>query len=456
MKLKAQMRTGLGGNVVDDFFEAPEEMGLFTLSSIKGKEQLDDINNDEEPDIKIDSEEDNDEQEDSSSGSDPDELKRDYANEQYLDLLYEQYLIESSKYRHGISKRNQENKNKQKMEEIPEDLEDFSKYARQQDLSDEEIIIPEGSNPNDLLVSPIELKQTKVDRWFDTDFEDLGEDEDDVEEIKKIDQTIKRLQKKRKAEVDLGGHVEKKQRTFVGPEPRPKNWIEPSDEIDDNNSENDEEQSDEIDKYLDEEENDIQNGEVEEVPMEDIDSEEQAELLAMGELLLKPNGKQYLIDKSINKRSYDDNGLVVPRWFKEDEDKNNKPLIPVTKDMVMEYKRQLKSINSRSSKKVIEAKARKKKHLMDRLKKAREKAKSIATNSELGERDKIKQIQKLFKGNLTSKSKPNKVYVVSRNFTGNALPRGNLRIRLVDPRLKKDKRGKEASAKRQKKKKKRK
>jgi len=114
MKLKAQMRTGLGGNVVDDFFEAPEEMGLFTLSSIKGKEQLDDINNDEEPDIKIDSEEDNDEQEDSSSGSDPDELKRDYANEQYLDLLYEQYLIESSKYRHGISKRNQENKNKQK------------------------------------------------------------------------------------------------------------------------------------------------------------------------------------------------------------------------------------------------------------------------------------------------------------------------------------------------------
>jgi len=93
---------------------------------------------------------------------------------------------------------------------------------------------------------------------------------------------------------------------------------------------------------------------------------------------------------------------------------------------------------------------------MDRLKKAREKAKSIATNSELGERDKIKQIQKLFKGNLTSKSKPNKVYVVSRNFTGNALPRGNLRIRLVDPRLKKDKRGKEASAKRQKKKKKRK
>jgi len=190
--------------------------------------------------------------------------------------------------------------------------------------------------------------------------------------------------------------------------------------------------------------------------MEDIDSEEQAELLAMGELLLKPNGKQYLIDKSINKRSYDDNGLVVPRWFKEDEDKNNKPLIPVTKDMVMEYKRQLKSINSRSSKKVIEAKARKKKHLMDRLKKAREKAKSIATNSELGERDKIKQIQKLFKGNLTSKSKPNKVYVVSRNFTGNALPRGNLRIRLVDPRLKKDKRGKEASAKRQKKKKKRK
>jgi len=90
---------------------------------------------------------------------------------------------------------------------------------------------------------------------------------------------------------------------------------------------------------------------------------------------------------------------------------------------------------------------------MDKLKKAREKAKNIASNSEIGERDKIKQIQKIFKGSLSNKSKPNKVYVVSRNFTGGALPNGNLRMRLVDPRLKKDKRSKKANEKRTKKRK---
>jgi len=172
---------------------------------------------------------------------------------------------------------------------------------------------------------------------------------------KKIDQTIKRVQK-RKAEIDLDGHVDKKQRTLIGPQPKPNGWVERNNEDDviDKIDNNFEEYSEEYNE----------NNEMEEVPMEepmdDIDSEEQAELLAMGELLLKPSGKQYLLDKSINKHSYDDNKVDLPRWFVEDEDKHNKPNIPVTKDMIMEYKRQLKSINARSSKKVIEAKARKK------------------------------------------------------------------------------------------------
>jgi len=45
------MRTGLGGNVVDDEFEAPTDAGLFTLSNIKSKEQLDNIINSETADI---------------------------------------------------------------------------------------------------------------------------------------------------------------------------------------------------------------------------------------------------------------------------------------------------------------------------------------------------------------------------------------------------------------------
>jgi len=282
--------------------------------------------------------------------------------------------------------------------------------------------------------------------------------------LKKLKKSIKRsnMHKKRKAEEDLDGHVVKKQRTVMGPLPKPDNWVEPDDgENDVNNSEEngDEENGEEngVDHYNDDEE-DLNNDDYnnfdnyDEVPMEEYDSDEQAELLAMGEISLKPNGKQFLIEKSISKHAHPDDPKILPRWFKDDEDKHNKPNIPITKDQVLEWKRQLKSINARNPKKVIEAKARKKKHLQDQLQKAREKAKTIAVNSELGDREKIKQIQKLYKGGLSARARPNKVYVVARNFTGKSLPKGNLRIKLVDPRLKKDKRGKAAAENRKNKK----
>jgi len=79
---------------------------------------------------------------------------------------------------------------------------------------------------------------------------------------------------------------------------------------------------------------------------------------------------------------------------------------------------------------------------LSKLEKARAKAKIIAA-SESSEREKIRQIQKLYKGQL-KRAKTNKVYVVGRKFTSKSIPTGkNVRIKLVDPRLKKDKRGKD-------------
>jgi len=175
----------------------------------------------------------------------------------------------------------------------------------------------------------------------------------------------------------------------------------------------------------------------------------------MGEMALNPQGRSNLVDKSINKYAFDDDGIDVPRWFLDDEKEHHKPHIPVTKEDVLAWKQHLLSIDSRSTRKVVEAKARKKKQVLNQLQKAREKAKSVANNAELGEREKIKQIQKIYKGQLGANSKPNKVYVVSRQFTGKALPKGNVRIKLVDPRMKKDKRGKAAADRRNKVKRKR-
>jgi len=239
---------------------------------------------------------------------------------------------------------------------------------------------------------------------------------------------------------------------------KPLDWISKLDEVNKevisdqvNEDKNDEESDMDVSENND---MDIDKGDIDEVPKDefDYDSEEMAEILAMGEMSLTQSGKNYLQEKGINKFAFDDGDAELPRWFTDDENNHNKPQTPITKDMVLEYKEQLKAINSRSTKRVVEAKARKKKQLLTKMQKAKEKAKQIASNTDMSDREKIKNIQKLYKGQL-SNVKPNKVYVVGRKFTGSTLPRGNVRIKLVDPRMKKDKRGLAAAEKRNKKKK---
>ena len=82
----------------------------------------------------------------------------------------------------------------------------------------------------------------------------------------------------------------------------------------------------------------------------------------------------------------------LPDWFVEDESRhyqsNNVHLI--TKDMVADEKRFLKAYNERPSKKVQEAKARKKKRLAKAMSKIKNKATVIAEQAEMTEGNKMK------------------------------------------------------------------
>lgn len=53
----------------------------------------------------------------------------------------------------------------------------------------------------------------------------------------------------------------------------------------------------------------------------------------------------------------------VPEWFLDDERKHRKKPVPVTRDMVEEYKQKWKEIDARPIKRVAEAKARKKRRV---------------------------------------------------------------------------------------------
>ncbi|KAL8455187.1 hypothetical protein Emag_001024 [Eimeria magna] len=88
---------------------------------------------------------------------------------------------------------------------------------------------------------------------------------------------------------------------------------------------------------------------IEEVPATVLtppkDAEEAATLQAMGAMLIRRSSRMDLIDGAYNRYAFNDDAL--PEWFTEDEEKHNKPELPVTKELMREYRRTIKEINSR-------------------------------------------------------------------------------------------------------------
>lgn len=184
-----------------------------------------------------------------------------------------------------------------------------------------------------------------------------------------------------------------------------------------------------------------------------MDSEEMAETRALAKVMLRKKARNEIIEGTYNRYAVHEDPSMLPDWFIEDEMRhfraNNVHL--VTKEQVAEEKKFLKAYNERPSKKVMEAKARKKKRLAKAMNKIKNKATVIAEQQEISEGSKMRQIQKLYKKEK-AKNKEEKSYVVSRNFNnvgGGKTPRN---VKAVDRRMKKDRRATKAKAKREKKK----
>jgi len=88
-----------------------------------------------------------------------------------------------------------------------------------------------------------------------------------------------------------------------------------------------------------------------------------AEVRAIAKVMLRKKARTQIIENSLNRYATFEDENTLPEWFLEDEKNHYRPNIPVTKEMVAEEKKILKAYNERPSKKVMEAKARKKRRL---------------------------------------------------------------------------------------------
>lgn len=146
----------------------------------------------------------------------------------------------------------------------------------------------------------------------------------------------------------------------------------------------------------------------------------------------------------------------LPSWFLDDEAKNFIPNIPITKEAVRALRAKQRALDVRPIKKVAEAKARKKFKAAQRLEKALKKAEGVTKTTDLTEREKAQQVEKLMRRGL-AKNKKKEVKVVVAKGVHKGLkgrPKGvKGRYVMVDPRMRKEMRAKKGREKESKKRK---
>ncbi len=175
------------------------------------------------------------------------------------------------------------------------------------------------------------------------------------------------------------------------------------------------------------------------------------EELALGQEMIKSKKtRRDIVDDGWNRFMFDDKDSDLPDWFVKEEEIHMRKHPEVDPKVVEFYKNRMKDVNVKTIKKVVEAKARKKRKLTKRLDKAKKRAAVIMENADLGTREKASEIKKLYKKAADSVKKQDVVYTVAKKH--NAAKRAKRPAgvkglyKQVDPRMKKDNSNKRQNA----------
>lgn len=97
----------------------------------------------------------------------------------------------------------------------------------------------------------------------------------------------------------------------------------------------------------------------------DYDTDSKVEILAYAKKMLRKKQREDILDASYNRYTFDEKGLL--EWFASDEKQHSQPQKPIKKEEIEAMKAQFKEIDARTTKKVAEAKARKKRVAIKKL-----------------------------------------------------------------------------------------
>uniref|UniRef100_A0A8C2L773 pre-rRNA processing protein FTSJ3 n=1 Tax=Cyprinus carpio TaxID=7962 RepID=A0A8C2L773_CYPCA len=167
-----------------------------------------------------------------------------------------------------------------------------------------------------------------------------------------------------------------------------------------------------------------------------------AEGLALGaQIATSKKRARDLIDGSFHRFANSEDMTEIPAWLVDDEKKHRKRPVPVTKEMVEEYKQKWREINARPVRRVAEAKARKKRRMLKKMEQAKKKAEAVVNTVDISEREKMAQLKSIYKKAGVGKEKRDLTYLVAKKGLGRRVHRpagvkGTFRV--VDGRMKKD------------------
>jgi len=147
---------------------------------------------------------------------------------------------------------------------------------------------------------------------------------------------------------------------------------------------------------------------------ESMDSTGIAEMRILAKKMLRKKERSEILDATYNRYSFHEDPKTLPTWFVEDEGKNYWRHHQPTKEEVVAEKEEIKAYNARTSKKVEQAKNRKKKRMQKAMDKIKQKA-NVVADQDINERSKMKQIMRMY-AKEREKQKEETKYVFNRSF----------------------------------------